>query len=110
MGMGGGILLIPGLTLIMGVGQHAAQGVNTLAFLPAAIVALIVHKKEGRLDIRALLPLLIAGPIFAVGGALLSGVIDAPWLKRLFGAGLIILACIRLLDIVKKNTHNAKVK
>lgn len=39
MGMGGGTLLIPLLTLALGVGQQEAQGVNMLAFLPGAILA-----------------------------------------------------------------------
>ena len=47
MGMGGGTLLIPLLTLALGVGQQEAQGVNMLAFLPGAILALWVHKRAG---------------------------------------------------------------
>ncbi|MBQ6692552.1 MAG: sulfite exporter TauE/SafE family protein, partial [Clostridia bacterium] len=39
MGMGGGTLLIPALTLLLGVPQHMAQGVNVAAFLPAAAAA-----------------------------------------------------------------------
>ena len=49
MGMGGGTLLIPVLTLALGLPQHAAQGVNVLAFLPAAVAALVIHAKAGRL-------------------------------------------------------------
>ena len=39
MGMGGGTLLIPALTLLMGIPQRQAQGVNMLSFLPAAAAA-----------------------------------------------------------------------
>ena len=38
MGMGGGTLLIPALTLLLGVAQRGAQGVNMLSFLPAAVL------------------------------------------------------------------------
>ena len=52
MGMGGGTLLIPLLTLALGVGQQEAQGVNMLAFLPGAILALWVHKRAGRVSFK----------------------------------------------------------
>lgn len=45
MGMGGGTLLIPALTLLMGIPQRQAQGVNMLSFLPAAAAALYIHKR-----------------------------------------------------------------
>lgn len=61
MGMGGGTLLIPVLTLALGLPQHAAQGVNVLAFLPAAVAALVIHAKAGRLHLRACLPIIFAG-------------------------------------------------
>lgn len=56
MGMGGGTLLIPALTLLMGIPQRQAQGVNMLSFLPAAAAALYIHKKEGRLELKSSLP------------------------------------------------------
>ena len=63
MGMGGGTLLIPVLTLALGLEQHAAQGVNVIAFLPAAVAALVVHAKAGRLQLRACVPIILAGAL-----------------------------------------------
>ena len=39
MGMGGGTVLIPLLTIFCGVEQGAAQGVNLLSFLPMSLLA-----------------------------------------------------------------------
>ena len=50
MGMGGGTALIPLLTLLCGVTQTAAQGVNLLSFFPMAALALSVHAKNGLLQ------------------------------------------------------------
>jgi uncharacterized membrane protein YfcA len=50
MGMGGGTILIPALTLFISLDQHAAQGVNMLAFLPAAAAALLSIKKRAGLS------------------------------------------------------------
>lgn len=50
MGMGGGSILILYLTLIAGVPQREAQGVNLLFFLPIGAAALWLHWRQGRVD------------------------------------------------------------
>lgn len=95
MGMGGGTVLIPLLTLLLSVEQHAAQGANMLAFLPGAVLAIFIHARNGRLKIKPALPLLIFGAIGAVGGALLSSYIDSDFLRRSFGGFLIVLAIVQ---------------
>ena len=72
MGMGGGTILIPALTLLAGTAQHAAQGINMLAFLPASILAIIVHIREGRLHLKRCVPLLVGGGIGAAAGSVLA--------------------------------------
>ena len=49
MGMGGGTVLIPVLTIFLGVEQHVAQATNLIAFLPMAAFSLKVHKERGLL-------------------------------------------------------------
>ena len=83
MGMGGGTLLIPALTLLMGIPQRQAQGVNMLSFLPAAAVALYIHKKEGRLELKSSLPVIAAGIVGALFGALAAGWLKEEWLNNL---------------------------
>ena len=59
MGMGGGSILILYLTLIAGVPQREAQGVNLLFFLPIGAAALWLHWRQGRVDktaVRQFLP------------------------------------------------------
>ena len=61
MGIGGGTVLIPALTMFLGTNQHIAQGVNLLFFIPTAIIALLVHKKNGNLEIKTAIPLMLWG-------------------------------------------------
>lgn len=98
MGMGGGTLLIPALTLVAGIGQHEAQGINMLCFLPAALTAILVHRKEGRLEFKRCIPVIIGGTAGAVLGALLALALDGAWLRRLFGAFLLVLAVIQFIN------------
>ena len=95
MGMGGGTLLIPILTLLLGVSQHVAQGVNMIAFLPGAIVAILIHKKSGRIEMKKGTPLLLLGFLGAIGGALAATFLDAHLLRKGFGAFLILLAVLQ---------------
>ena len=52
MGMGGGTVLIPILTIFCGVPQHMAQSVNLLTFLPMSALSLRVHAQNGLLDTK----------------------------------------------------------
>ena len=108
MGMGGGTLLIPALTLVLGVAQRAAQGVNMLSFLPAAAVALMVHYREGRLEVKKSGTALVCGILGAVLGSMAAGWIQENALKRVFGIFLMamaigeIKACLKRDDIDRK--------
>lgn len=103
MGMGGGTLLIPALTLLFGLPQHAAQGINVLAFLPAAAAALVIHAKAGRLSLRGCVPVIAAGSAGALLLSLLAGRFEAALLRRFFGIFLLFLAIFRACGMhVKK--------
>ncbi len=102
MGMGGGTLLIPLLTLFFGVPQAVAQGVNLLSFLPMSLIALRVHAKGGRLEKGVILPvalpaLLLSGAFACVAGSLPSGL-----LRRGFGFFLLLLSAFPLTQALKK--------
>lgn len=102
MGMGGGTVLIPILTLLLGVNQHAAQGVNMMAFLPGALLALWIHRRDGRLAVKEGLSLLLWGVVGATGGAFIATCLSAEWLKKTFGAFLIVLAFVQWRGSGKK--------
>lgn len=92
MGMGGGTIMIPALTIFAGVEQHVAQAANLIAFLPMAAVSLSVHKKGGLVRGGELgfiiVPALAASVLGGVAASFLPGEI----LKKFFGVFLIILA------------------
>lgn len=110
MGMGGGTVLIPILTLLVSIDQHAAQGINMISFLPAALAAIFIHRKEGRIDFKDCIPIIIAGIIGAVGGSMLAMVVSSEWLKRIFGIFLLGLAIIQLISGEKNRNNGSEVK
>ncbi len=102
MGMGGGIVLIPVLTLLLGASQHTAQGLNLTAFLPMAGFALINHIKNKRIDYKTALYMAIPGAAGAIGGALIASVTEAGILRIIFGIVLIALGVYRLVTFFRK--------
>lgn len=95
-GVGGGTLLLLIMTLLLGVDQRTAQGINLLFFLPAAASALLCHRKNGYLDRPTLRAAIPPAAAFALLGAWIATAVDADVLRRPFGVYL-LLAGVSLL-------------
>ena len=91
MGLGGGAILIPALTLLVAMEQQAAQSLNLLVFIPTAAVALIVHVRNGNVERGFLLKMILAGLVFAAIGSLIALNIEGRLLKRIFGGFLLVV-------------------
>lgn len=63
MGVGGGILIVPALTLLLGWPQHLAQGTSLGAILGVAPIGSIEHARRGNVVMRWV-------PVLAIGAAL----------------------------------------
>ena len=108
MGMGGGTLLIPALTLLLGVAQRHAQGVNMLSFLPAAAVALMIHRRAGRLEGKRSIPAVLCGIVGAVLGSFAAGWLQDETLKRVFGVFLMVMAVGEIRSGLKREKPDGK--
>lgn len=90
MGVGGGMLVVPALTLVFGLSQHAAQGTSLAVMVVTAPSAALEHSRHGNVMWR-LVPMLAVGA--ALGAPLASwsaqGLPHA-WLVR--GFALFLLA------------------
>jgi len=97
LGIGGGSLLILWLTLVLGMDQAAARGINLLFFLPSAAIACCFRWKQGAISWRRIFPAIAAG---CIGAGVLSWVgagMDTEVLKKLFGALLLATGVRELL-------------
>lgn len=71
-------------------GQHAV--------LPARRSRCAVYtQKEGRLELKSSLPVIAAGIVGALAGALAAGWLKEEWLKKAFGLFLTILSIIQYI-------------
>ena len=106
MGMGGGTLLIPLLTIFLSFNQKVAQGFNLLSFLLMAVIAIIIHAKNKMIDSSNIFPIILGGVIFSVGGSLLANLVSGKVLRIIFGVFLIVLAIFEFVKVFKENSAN----
>lgn len=92
MGMGGGTILIPVLTIFFDVEQKQAQAINLVAFIPMAIASLIVHVKNKRVETRGILWIIIPATVLSLAGSMVAQAINGEILKRIFGGFLLLLS------------------
>ena len=100
-GVGGGTLLLVYLTAVAGMDQHLAQGINLLYFLPAAVLALPAHWKNGYIEKKALLPAGLTGLLAAGGCAWLASGLETGLLRKCFGGFLIAVGLTQLFGKAK---------
>ena len=101
MGMGGGTLLIPLLTLLFGFNQKVVQGINLISFSVMAIIVIGVHIKNKLIDFKVAICFASIALVSAVGGAFLASVVHATCLKVCFGVLLIAIAILEAVYEIK---------
>jgi uncharacterized membrane protein YfcA len=89
LGIGGGMIVTPVLTLAMGVNIKYAIGASIIAVIATSSGATIAYLKDEMLNLRVAMFLEIATSIGAIIGALLTGVAPTSFLFILFGALLV---------------------
>lgn len=102
LGTGGGSLLILWLTLVLAIPQADARAINLLFFLPSALIACLFRFRQGRLQIKKVLPAIIAGSITAAIFAYFSGSWNTDTLQKLFGILLLFTGMRELLYMPKE--------
>lgn len=102
LGLGGGAVLIIGLTILLGIEQRIAQSVNLIFFIPTAITAIILNSKRKIIEWKTAIPVIMASGISAGIGANLATQIETTTLKKMFGGFLGIIAIYEIYSLIKK--------
>jgi uncharacterized membrane protein YfcA len=96
LGVGGGIMMVPFLTLVAGISQHEAQATSLLVVLPTAIVASITLHRKRVGDLPLALRFGAIGAVGGVAGALLALALPGHALRLVFALFLAVVA-VRLI-------------
>jgi len=102
-GLGGGIIIIPLLTIVFRIDIHYAIGTSLVAVIATSSGAAAAYVKEGITNIRLGMFLEIATTLGAVGGTVLLIYIPVQTLSVIFG---LMLALSALMNMKKRKTDH----
>ena len=91
-GIGGGALFVPTMTVGIGLSQAVAQGTSLVAIVPTSLVSSITHFREGNVLRDVALWMGGGGVVGAVLGALVAVAVPGNVLARVWGAFLLFTA------------------
>lgn len=104
-GIGGGTILILWLTLVSGMDQLHAGGMNLLFFPAPAAPALISHHKNKLIDGKTVLFCIVAGIPSCIAASIFASKIDVSLLRRGFG---ILLLYVGVRELLNRNKQSPK--
>jgi uncharacterized protein len=84
LGVGGGTLVVPFLTLAVGLSQHEAEATSLVVILPTAVAGSLALRRRGVGDLGLALRFGIFGAIGGVLGALLALALPGSTLRIVF--------------------------
>ena len=100
LGVGGGTLMVPFLTLAVGLSQHAAEATSLLVVLPTAVVASVVLHRRGIGDLPVALRFGAVGAVGGVAGALAALAIPGKALRLIFAVFLLVVSVRLVRDAI----------
>src|SRR3954464_5297031 len=92
LGVGGGIIFVPGLVIVLDLSQLSAEATSLLAIIPVAIVGAWRQRGYGNVRLRAGLVLAALSPLGVVGGAELANVLPTRALELSFAGVQLVFA------------------
>lgn len=106
-GLGGGVIIIPLLTLGLGVDIHYAIGASIVSVIATSSGSAAAYVKEGITNIRIGMFLEIATTMGAIGGAVIAVYLNPSFIAVVFGIILIFSAAMM---VVKKKGESENQK
>ncbi|HVA85431.1 MAG TPA: sulfite exporter TauE/SafE family protein [Candidatus Saccharimonadales bacterium] len=98
-GIGGGILVVPALTVLFGVDLHLAIGASIISVIATSSGAAAAYVRDELTNIRIGMFLEVATTTGAVAGALLAAIVAPGALYLLFGVVLLVSAAMQLVRL-----------
>ena len=90
LGVGGGSLLILWLTLVLNMDHATARAINLMFFIAGAGAVSLFRWKKGQLNLKKILPAMVAGCIAAGIFSWISRIVDVGAIRKFFGVLLLV--------------------
>jgi len=92
LGVGGGVLFVPGLVIFLSLDQHHAEATSLLAIVPVALVGAYRHDRYGNVHRADALLLGLLSVVGAAVGVALANALSGALLRDAFAALILIVA------------------
>ncbi|HXR28284.1 MAG TPA: sulfite exporter TauE/SafE family protein [Solirubrobacteraceae bacterium] len=92
LGVGGGVLFVPGLVIFLGLDQHHAEATSLLAIVPVAIAGTYRQDRYGNVRRHDALLLGVLSLAGAIAGVVLANALSGQVLRDAFAALLVVVA------------------
>jgi len=93
-GLGGGVVMVPLMTRLLGISQASAHGTSLAVVVFAGLSGACAYAMEGTVDYKAALILAVTASLTARAGARCCAVLPAWKLKRYFGCILLVASAL----------------
>jgi hypothetical protein len=103
LGLGGGIIVVPALTLLLHIDIRYAVGASIVSVIATSSGAAAAYVREHMANLRVAMLLEIATTTGALTGAYVAGVVSARWLFVIFG---LILGYSAVMMLQKRREHS----
>lgn len=94
LGVGGGIIMVPMLTMLLRLPQQPAQGISLAAMMPIAFTGMVKHHKLGNVDLQVAKWTSLGAIVGGVAGASVANSLDPGRLKIAFGIFAALMAVL----------------
>lgn len=98
-GLGGGVVVIPVLTILFGVNIHFAIGASIVAIIGTSSGAASTYVKDRVTNLRVGMFLELASTTGAITGAAMAAYTDSSALKIIFGSILLVTVVLQLMKL-----------
>ena len=98
MGVGGGVIMVPGLVLLAGTEQHTAQGVSLAVIAVIAFCGMLAHQRLRNVRWKTALWIIPAAVLFSFLGSLIAHWQAQLFLRQLVGASIIVVGVITVVQ------------
>lgn len=105
-GVGGGVIIVPVLTIALGLPLVLAKGTSLAVIIPTAVVGTLRNRRSGLTALRPGIVVGLAGVVSALAASQLSLDLD-PELSALLFAALLVVVAIRLAVTARADTGDA---
>jgi uncharacterized membrane protein YfcA len=108
LGLGGGIIVIPALTLLFGIDIRYAIGASIVSVIATSSGAAATYVRDGLTNLRVAMVLELATTSGALTGAYLAGLLSGRWLFIIFGVVLAYSSIMMIRKLKEPEFQNSQ--